>query len=205
VTREKDKIFNPLDKMNLGESVEKALLESPAQSLHFNKAFKGAGIYVIYYSGAFPAYKAIAGQNKGKNPKQPIYVGKAIPTGGRKGGIDLSENVGEVLYRRLMEHAESIQLVKNLDMRDFSCRYLVVDDIWIPLGESLLITKFSPLWNAVVDGFGNHDPGAGRYGGMRPSWDTLHPGRKWAEKCKPSKKTEREILKEIADFLRAGG
>jgi hypothetical protein len=26
-----------------------------------------------------------------------------------------------------------------------------VDDIWIPLGESLLIEMFSPLWNKVLD------------------------------------------------------
>jgi hypothetical protein len=199
-----ENIYNPLAKKNLGESVEKALLESQVHSLLVKKSFEGAGIYAIYYSGSFSAYKAIAERNKSKKLNQPIYVGKAIPSGGRKGGVDLSGKAGQVLFNRLSEHAESIQLTKNLNIKDFSCRFLVVDDIWIPLGESLLITKFMPLWNVVVDGFGNHDPGSGRYSGMRPSWDTLHPGRKWAEKCKPSKKTEKEILADIEEFFKKG-
>ncbi|MBL0381275.1 MAG: Eco29kI family restriction endonuclease [Desulfofustis sp. PB-SRB1] len=59
---------------------------------------------------------------------------------------------GLALYRRLKEHTESIKQASNLDIRSFQCRYLVVDDIWIPLGEALLIAKFSPIWNKVVDG-----------------------------------------------------
>jgi len=199
-----EKIYNPLDKKNLGESVEKALLERPAQAMPIDKSFEGAGIYVIYYSGDFPAYRPIAAKNKRKDPKQPIYVGKAIPSGGRKGARDLEESAGSVLYTRLSEHAESIELVKNLDIKDFTCRYLVVDDIWIPLGETLLITKFNPLWNAVVEGFGNHDPGKGRYEGKRPNWDTVHPGRAWAAKCQPSAKSEKQILKDIEDFFLKG-
>ena len=31
---------------------------------------------------------------------------------------------------------------ENLDVDDFECRYLIVDDIWIPLGETLLIGRF---------------------------------------------------------------
>jgi hypothetical protein len=201
VSEDKEKIYNPLAKINLGESVEKALLESPAHTLPIKKSFQGAGIYAIYYSGSFSAYKPITAKNK-KKLNQPIYVGKAIPSGGRKGGIDLAENAGQVLFKRLNDHIESIHLARNLDIKDFSCRYLVVDDIWIPLGESLLITKFSPLWNVIVDGFGNHNPGSGRFEGMRPSWDTLHPGRKWAERCKPGKKSEKEILKDIENFFK---
>ena len=200
---DKEKIYNPLAKRSLGESVEKALLESPSQPLALKKNFEGAGIYVIYYSGRFSAYKPIAEKNQGKNLNQPIYVGKAIASGGRK-GISLEENMGEALFKRLSQHAKSIQQTKNLDLKDFSCRYLVVDDIWIPLGETLLITKFNPLWNLVVEGFGNHTPGAGRFGGMRPNWDTLHPGREWATKCKPGKKTEKEILRDIEEFFRKG-
>jgi hypothetical protein len=100
-----------------------------------------------------------------------------------------------------VEHAQSIQQVENLQLPDFSCRYLVVDDIWIPLGESLLIGRFEPVWNQVIDGFGNHDPGAGRYNQARSPWDVLHPGRRWADKCMGKSKTEEQILKELADFL----
>src|ERR1035441_7467518 len=173
VSGDKEKIYNPLAKRNLGESVEKALLESTAQPLLIKKSFEGAGIYSIYYSGDFGPYNAISNRNQGKNPTQPIYVGKAIASGGRK-GISLEENMGEALFKRLSQHAESIQQTENLDLRHFTCRYLVVDDIWIPLGETLLITKFTPLWNLVVDGFGNHNPGSGRFGGMRPNWETIN-------------------------------
>jgi hypothetical protein len=49
------------------------------------------------------------------------------------------------------------------------------------LGETLLISHYKPLWNLVVDGFGNHPPGGGRAKGKKPMWDVIHPGRKWAE------------------------
>jgi hypothetical protein len=88
------------------------------------------------------------------------------------------------------------------NLADFYCRYLVVDDIWIPLGESLIIQHFRPLWNVVVEGFGNHDPGKGRHAGKRPSWDILHPGRPWANRCAPAKLTENEILELIATYFR---
>jgi hypothetical protein len=78
---------------------------------------------------------------------------------------------------------------------------LVVDDIWIPLGETLIIQRFQPLWNQVVDGFGNHDPGSGRHAGMRPSWDELHPGRRWAEHCQPSKNPKKQILEEVNEYM----
>jgi hypothetical protein len=198
-----EKVYNPLAKRHLGESVEKALLESKVYPLSGIQRFEGAGIYVIYYSGDYLPYKSIASKNKGKQFIQPIYVGKAIPSGGRKGGVDLGESAGEVLFNRLNEHAESIDLAGNLELKDFSCRYLAVDDIWIPLGESLLINKFIPLWNVVVEGFGNHDPGSGRHKSKRPTWDTLHPGRKWAKRLKPSKKMEKEILADIKAFFQA--
>jgi hypothetical protein len=108
-----------------------------------------------------------------------------------------------VLYRRLLEHAESIAQVGNLALSDFACRWLVVDDIWIPLGELLLINKFSLVWNQALDGFGNHDPGKGRYGGQRPPWDVLHPGRPWAARCKDNAKSFDEIVSRVRRHLEA--
>jgi hypothetical protein len=67
----------------------------------------------------------------------------------------------------------------NLRVEDFQCRWLVVDEVFIRLGETLLISHFQPLWNVVVDGFGNHPPGSGRAKGKKPMWDVLHPGRGW--------------------------
>jgi hypothetical protein len=197
-----DQTYNPLDKLRLGESVAKALLERPVSVLPPQEAFVGAGIYVLYYIGKFPSYRKLAERNSNDRWSAPIYVGKAVPPGARKGGYQLDAAPGEVLYRRLREHAESIQQTENLILGDFGCRYLIVDDIWIPLGESLLISMFSPLWNKVLDGFGNHDPGAGRYNQQRSPWDMVHPGRPWALKLRPNSKSEKEILVSIAGFLR---
>lgn len=193
--------YNPLDKKHLGESVARALLGQPICALAPEEPFIGAGIYAIYYAGAFPAYKKIAAKNKDGRFTTPIYVGKAVPAGARKGGLGTDAIAGAVLHRRLVEHGETIKLAPTLRLKDFACRYLVVDDIWIPLGESLLIETFAPIWNRVVDGFGNHDPGAGRYNQQRSPWDMIHPGRAWAEKCKPNKHSKDFILDRIAAVL----
>jgi hypothetical protein len=192
-------IFNPLDKRNLGVSIADAIFKKEVFPLKELSPFNGAGIYAIYYKGDFLLYKDISEKNK-KEFVQPIYAGKAIPEGGRKGGLGLDVPVGEYLYKRLNEHRKSIEAAENLNIADFYCRFLVVDDIWIPLGESLLIEKTKPLWNVAVDGFGNHDPGSGRYNQQISSWDTIHPGRQWTKKLQPGKPKE-EISKLVTDFL----
>ncbi len=193
--------YNPLDKKNLGTSVADALLTRPVSALPPEK-FDGAGVYAIYYTGDFPAYAPIAAANRDGKFVRPIYVGKAIPAGARKGGIGLDADPGTVLHGRLSEHAESIRQAAGLNADHFKCRYLVVDDIWIPLGESLLIQMFSPVWNQIVDGFGNHDPGSGRYKQQRSPWDMIHPGRTWAEKCAPNSRSAEQILRVIAASLK---
>lgn len=175
--------YNPLDTRNLGENVANALLQRTPVALP-PPTFRGAGIYAIYYTGCFDPYKVIAQANRQDNCSIPVYVGKAIPAGARKGAQRPRTIPGNVLAKRLNEHARSIDQANNLKLGDFSCRYLVVDDIWIPLGESLLIERFSPIWNTRVDGFGNHDPGSGRQNQARSHWDVLHPGRPWATKLR---------------------
>lgn len=194
--------YNPLDKKNLGASIGDALLARDVHPLGGLSPFDGAGIYAIYYAGSFPAYAAIARENREGRYAWPIYVGKAIPAGARKGGIGLDEKPGRVLFQRLKEHAKSIDAVANLDIQDFGCRFLVVDDIWIPLGESLLIAKSAPIWNTLIDGFGNRDPGGGRHAGLRPRWDVLHPGRAWARKYKERPETADQIAGEVSNYLR---
>lgn len=193
--------YNPLDKKNLGESVIDALLETESVPLKLTFPFLGAGIYSIYYSGTFHAYKKVSELNKNGNFNFPIYVGKAVPYGARKGGIGTGNDQGRALYNRLNDHAKSIESAINLDVNEFFCRFLVVDDIWIPLAESLLIEHFSPVWNVVIEGFGNHDPGGGRTGQQKSPWDTLHPGRIWAERLHKSKFTESELLDMIRKHL----
>lgn len=160
-----------------------ALLDSEIHELPPRDKFEGAGLYCIYYRGDFPAYLKLSEANR-EEWKVPIYIGKAVPSGARKGDVGLGEPPGKVLHRRLVEHSKSIAAVESLSLADFKCRFLVVEDIWIALGEALLVQRFRPLWNVVVDGFGNHDPGGGRYEQLRSSWDTLHPGRSWALKCR---------------------
>ena len=194
------KPYNPLDKRNLGESVADALLETTPSPLPPGP-FIGAGVYALYYTGSFPAYALISKRNARGCFTCPIYIGKAVPAGARKGGLGLDVSPGQALFNRLSEHAESIKTVNNLDIADFYCRFLVVDDIWIPLAESMLIERFKPVWNRVLDGFGNHDPGKGRYNGMMPQWDCVHPGRAWASRLRPNATTAAELIERIEVYL----
>lgn len=193
--------FNPLDKVQLGRSVAQALLRQAVTPLVELGPFPGAGIYAIYYHGDFPAYSAISHRPAAKEAGRPIYVGKAVPKGARKGGGQVAQVGGTALFGRLTQHRRSIEEAENLRVEDFSCRHLVVDDIWIPLGETLLIATFNPLWNQFIDGFGNHDPGSGRHAGLRPRWDVIHPGRGWADRCQPRPETAEQILAEARSFL----
>ena len=194
--------FNPLDKTNLGNSVAEAMLSQKVMPLANVGQFAGAGLYAIYYTGDFPCYELLARRNRGEQYSAPIYVGRAEAEGARKGVSLETIRPTNTLSSRLRTHAKSILQVSNLLQEDFSCRYLVVDDIWIPLGESLLITRFSPVWNSLIDGFGNHDPGKGRYNGLRPRWDSLHPGRTWASRCKERDETPEAIARDVETYLR---
>jgi hypothetical protein len=188
--------YNPLAKQSIAESVVRALLESPCHELPPTEPFDGAGIYVIYYSGPFKAYAPVAGANQRQSCTAPIYVGRAQHAGARKGLLDATPE-GQPLFGRLGEHAGSIEAAQNLELNDFKCRYLVVDDLWVPLAERLLLPQYRPLWNVVIDGFGNHDPGGGRRVQKRSPWDVLHPGRAWAAKQGAGKYSQAEITEMV--------
>lgn len=195
--------YNPLAKANLGESVADALLRVKVRPLSNTGHLVGAGVYAIYYTGSFKAYAPITARNTGDAFEQPIYVGKAVPKGARKGGTGFDAGKGKALRDRLGQHAASIAETGNLDLAYFHYRALTVDDIWIPLGENVVIEKYQPLWNRVIDGFGNKTPGKGRATQKRSSWDELHPGRKFVTVLglASSKLTLPEIQQRIVDFF----
>ena len=197
-----DRPYNPLDTREIAANVADKMLLRPVHALGSLASMRGAGIYAIYYSGKFPAYRALAGRNKEGEFKAPIYVGKAAPKGKRKGGMDFDDAKSLALIDRLRDHADSIKAAKNLDIDDFFCRYLIVDHLWLELAESMLIARFSPLWNKLIDGFGNHDPGSGRHAGKRSRWDVLHPGRIWAPRLQPRTETAEQIAAEVQNYLR---
>lgn len=204
--------YNPLAKDNLGVSVREALLKRPVapmsellvkhKSKHVNKFF-GAGIYAIYYVGDFPAYKPVSDQNQDEKFSTPIYVGRAVPKGSRKGGVIVGIEKTVALFDRLKIHAQSIQEVTNLDLADFFFRWLEVDDIWIPLGETYMIERFQPVWNKKLDGFGNKTPGVRRKDQYMSPWDTVHPGRSYVSKLKlpANPKTAEQLIQLIDGYL----
>jgi hypothetical protein len=201
-----DHPYNPLQKRNLAESIVRAILHKELRQLSDTDGLHGAGVYIIYYTGDFSLYAPVAERNREGKFEQPIYVGKAIPKGGRKGGFADDGNAakGKALKERLGQHFDSVSETNNLVESDFFYRCLVVDEIFIPLGENMLIEQFRPVWNVVIDGFGNKDPGRGRINQLRSPWDVLHPGRLFADKHKPHPNTAEEFAASVRTFFETG-
>jgi hypothetical protein len=190
-------VYDPLSYENLARSVVTGLMDREPRPLPPPAPFEGAGVYAIYYTGPLPAYAPIASPAC----ERPIYVGKAVPPGGRKGLAAPQAAQGAPLFSRLQEHAKSLSEAENLDLGDFLCRYLVVVPVWVALAERLLLSHYKPVWNTLVDGFGNHDPGAGRRSMRRPRWDIIHPGRPWAARLDAAE-TPDQVLAAVAKLLR---
>ena len=190
--------FNPLSVPNVALTLAVELLEQANQDLPPSGSFPGAGIYALYYLGAFEPYIPLARQNTPKLCRAPIYVGKAVRKGSRV-GIDFSPTTEAALFNRLKLHAKSIADA-GLEPKDFRCKYLVVEDAFVSLAESVLIGVFRPLWNQVVSGFGNNPTGGPRSTQAQSKWDTLHPGRR---RGKGEAKAELEaILAKVESHLR---
>jgi hypothetical protein len=156
------------------------MVNTPMELLPPDENFSGGGVYALYYNGDFPLYQKIYSQNK----ELPIYVGKAVLPGWRQGRGTVKEN-DPALYRRLGEHSRNINAAKNLELSHFSCKFVVLksqEADLISTVEAAMTRRYNPLWNSHIDGFGNHDPGKGRYEQAKSEWDALHPGRAWAER-----------------------
>lgn len=188
--------YDPLSVEELDRNAARKLMEYPSAELPPLAPFNGVGVYTIHYRGAFAPYAEMPDD-------EPIYVGKAELRGRRQGRV-IEAHPSPVLHKRLGEHSDSIRAVDNLNLQDFRCRWLVLDPVWIGLTEQVLIATYRPTWNSVVDGFGNHDPGAGRRNQKRSLWDTLHPGRRWAEKLRESQFNADEIMNSVADHRGTG-
>ena len=92
----------------------------------------------------------------------------------------------------------------GLKLEHFMCRFAIFEDVasdMIGTVEASLIKLNRPLWNVAVDGFGNHDPGSGRYEQAKSDWDVIHKGRAWADKCNGISKTRKQVLNNISAHL----
>jgi hypothetical protein len=174
--------------------------------LPLTEPFSDAGVYSLYYFGNFENYRPLANINKNaKTLKEyfPIYVGKAVPKGSRTARTKTS--IEQTLFKRLEEHTKSIERASNLDLNDFKCRFAILRDnevdLIVPL-EAALIRQYAPLWNSTVSGFGIHHPGSGRYGQKKSEWDTLHPGRYFADKLTGKELNLDEIKKKISEYTK---
>ena len=189
--------YNPLDYKHLARHVVTELMGRKVQPLAFVPPFRGSGVYALFYTGNASHYRPIVSHDA----RHPIYVGKAVPPGARKGGRKPEEpNSAKSLFDRLQEHRESITLGKGLKADEFLCRFIVLTPVWITMCERFLIEHYQPVWNVCLEGFGNHDPGKGRHKGKQSWWDVLHPGRPWAAKLEATR-TRDEALARLKKFF----
>jgi len=177
---------------------------TPVHSLAIAEKFHGTGIYAIYSIAQYGLYSKFHSINRTAF-HLPIYVGKAVPSGWRQSRQSTSATSKRYeLNNRLREHYRSIKGGEGLDLSDFFCRFMILEgkesDL-IGTVEAALIRKYQPIWNTLIDGFGNHDPGKGRYEQAKSDWDVCHPGRAWAEKCKGVATNRDTLCRSIESFL----
>jgi hypothetical protein len=157
--------------------------------------FIGAGVYALYLVDATGTpYEGVVDSSR------PIYVGKAVPEGSRQGRT-VNINTSK-LSARIREHRRSIESVQ-LGAYRFEVRFAILTEQGLDLIsalESALIRKHMPLWNSYIDGFGNHDPGKGRYEQSISEWDTLHVGRVWAQRLTGVPPKIENILQKIENY-----
>lgn len=185
-------LYDPLTYDNLMAGTILEFERRPLLRLADDISVRGPGIYCLVYTGPFDVYGEIAASGN------PVYVGKAVPPGSRRG--DTVNVDSPALRNRLREHARSIDQATNLDKEDFQYRYLAIEPVWITLAERFAIDHYKPVWNRCLDGFGDHDPGSGRYNGEKSWWDTMHPGRGWADNLRQVKTLE-EAIERVQTFF----
>lgn len=191
-------LFDPGDPQTSARVIALATVAQPRHQLAGLRPFYGAGVYALYYRGPFEPYEGLAGK------EQPIYVGKADPL--NRHAVD-PEGQGQALYKRLLKHAKNIGLASTtLDPGDFDCRFLIVQSGFQQAAETRLINFFKPIWNSeskVCQGLGKHGDSPETRANKRSPWDTLHPGRPWAEGSLENQKKHEQIIDEIREHLKS--
>jgi len=191
-----DSIFDPTDPNTAGRVVALTLVAQHRHSLSHIPDFYGAGVYAIYYKGDFAPYAML------KSREHPIYVGKADPD--NPAAKDAVKQ-GTKLSARLREHANNIRKARTtLRIEDFECRFLIVQTGFQKSAEDYLINFFKPIWNSetkICFGLGKHGDSSDTRGNKRSPWDTMHPGRAWADSTTENQKAPELIIEQINAHL----
>jgi len=181
---------------------------TPVLPMPAPKKFHGTGVYAIYCISKTGLYKDFHEINR-TSYRIPIYIGKAVPSGWRQSRTKTSESkLSYELYGRIKEHGSSLDVGEGLERSDFSCRFMILEGAesdLIGTVEAALIRNYRPIWNSLIDGFGNHDPGSGRYEQAMSDWDVCHPGRTWAAKCRGKHNNRSTLKKSISIFMKTLG
>jgi len=188
-------LFSMADPRTVGAVVAHQLMKVDPIRLSDIQPFFGSGVYAIFYDGDHPVYQAISGTDC------PIYVGKAGPENAL---ASTPREQGKKLFGRIKEHRDkSIHRAVDLDISDFSCRYLVTQSGWEESAENRLIAEYRPVWVkevGVCSGLGKHGDTART---ELSEWDVLHAGRKWASGQTSLKgKTKEDVAKAIQNHFR---
>ncbi|AMW27032.1 Eco29kI family restriction endonuclease [Arthrospira platensis] len=177
---------------------------TPVHPISIQYRFPGTGVYAIYCIRKTEIYSRFYLINRTAF-RAPIYVGKEVPKGWRKAMQSFSVNSqGYELNNRIREHSRSINLGEGLEPSDFFCRFMILEgkeSDFIGTVEAALIRIYQQIWNTLIDGFGNHDPGKGRYKQAKSDWDVCHPGRSWADKCQGIHADKKQLLQSIEIFM----
>lgn len=150
------------------------------------RPFDGAGCYMLFYNGPEELYRRI-------RVTSTIYAGCA----------ELG-NKERPLYERLLKHRNSIGST-TLGLVHFHYRFLKVTPEFIRYAENVLIRFHTPVWNGniCIGGFGSNGQGGGRNKQLVSEWDTLHPGRPYANELRVRTPEEvAEVRRKLETFLR---
>lgn len=160
-----------------------------------SRPFYGSGVYAIYYHGhTHAAYAPLSGT------ETPIYAGKADPTDPY---AECLEEQGQTLHARLKEHAKNIAKT-DLRLEDFFFRASPIQSGMQSAVEEFMIRLFRPIWNKEVKicfGIGKHGDSAATRANKRSPWDTMHPGRKWADQTAENQMARSVVEAKIASHF----